>query len=92
MPFGVVNDPATFQGYINSVLRKYLYLFCITYLDDILIYLEDIKSHTYNVKKVLKRLLKYRLFVKLDKCVFGVSEISFLGFILTTEGVKIDPL
>ena len=91
MPFGVVNGPTTFQGYINSVLCKYLNLFFIAYLDDILIYLEDIKSHNNNVRKILERLLKHRLFVKLEKCVFGVAEISFLGFIFTTEGVKMDP-
>ena len=92
MPFGVVNGPATFQGYINSVLREYLDLFCIAYLDDILIYLKDIKSHTHDVRKVLEHLLKHGLFIKLEKCVFGVSKISFLGFILRTEGVKMDSL
>ena len=91
IPFGVVNGPATFQGYINSVLREYLDLFCFAYLDDILIYSEDIKSHSNDVRKVLERVLKHGLFVKLEKCVFGVAKISFLGFILTTEGVKMDP-
>ena len=42
IPFGVVNGPGTFQSYINLVLRKYLDLFCIAYLDDILIYSKDI--------------------------------------------------
>lgn len=91
MPFGVVNGPATFQGYINSALRDYLDLFCIAYLDDILIYSENAKTHTQDVRRVLERLLKHGLFVKLEKCVFGVSEISFLGFVLTTDGVKMDP-
>lgn len=44
MPFGVVNGPATFQGYINSILREYLDLFYIAYWDDILIYSKDIKA------------------------------------------------
>lgn len=73
-------------------MREYLDLFCIAHLDDILIYSEDIKSHTHDVRKALERLLKHGLFVKLEKCVFGVSEIGFLGFILPTEGVKVDPL
>ena len=90
MPFGVVNGPATFQGYINSVLREYLDLLCIAYLDDILIYSVDPTTHTEDVRKVLKRLLKHGLFVKLKKCVFSIPQISFLGFILTTEGVKMD--
>ncbi len=91
MPFGVVNGPATFQGYINSVLRKYFDRLCITYLNDILVYSLDIMQHTNDVRAVLKRLLKNELFVKLEKCVLRVEEISFLGFLLTTEGVKMEP-
>ena len=91
MPFGVVNGPATSQGYINSVVRDYLDLICIAYLDDILIYSQNAKTYTQDVRKVLERLLKHGLFVKLEKCVFVVSKISFLGFILTTEGVKMNP-
>ena len=91
MPFGIVNGPTTFQGYINLVLCEYLDLFCIAYLNDILIYLEDIKSHSNDVRKILERLLKHGLFVKLEKCIFRVAEISFLRFILTIEGVKLDP-
>ena len=91
MPFGVVNGPATFQGYINSVLREYLDRLCIAYLDDILIYSVDPAQHTNDIRAVLKRLLKHGLFVKLEKCVFRVKEISFLGFLLTTEAVKMEP-
>lgn len=90
MLFGVVNSPITFQGYINLVFYKYLNLFYIAYFDDNLIYSKDIKSYTHNVRKVLERLLKHRLFVKLEKCILRVSEISFLGFILPIEGVKRD--
>lgn len=90
MLFGVVNSSATFQGYINSVLHDYLNLFCIAYLNNILIYLENVKSHTKNVRKVLEYLLKHGLFIKLEKYVFSVLELSFLGFIFTTKGVKID--
>ena len=60
-------------------------------MDDILIYSQNAKTHIQDVRKVLERLLKHELFVKLEKCVFGVSEIGFLGFILTTEGVKMYP-
>ena len=65
MPFGVVNSPATFQGYINYVLRKYLGILCITYLDDILIYSVNSQTHTGNVLKVLQQHLKYGLYINL---------------------------
>ena len=60
-------------------------------MDDILIYSQNAKTHTQDVRKVLERLLKQGLFVKLEKCVLSVSEIGFLAFILTTEGIKMDP-
>ena len=64
---------------------------CITYLDDILIYSVNPAQYTNDVRAILKRLLKYGLFVKLEKCVFCVKEISFLEFLLMTEGVKMEP-
>ncbi len=75
MPFGIVNGPATFQGYINSVLREYLDRLCISYLNDILVYSLDLMQHTNDVRAVLKRLLKHGLFLKLEKCVFRMEEI-----------------
>lgn len=101
MPFKVVNGPATFQEYINSTLYDSLDLFstpydsldlfCIAYLDNILIYLKNAKMHIQNVRKVLEYLLKYKLFVKLEKCVFNISKISFLDVVFMTDGVKMDP-
>ncbi len=90
MPFGVVNGPATFQGYINSVLRGYLDRLFIAYLDDISVYSLELTQYTNDVRAVLKRLLKHGLFVKMEKCVFCVEEISFLKFLLTTKGVKME--
>ncbi len=84
MSFWVVNGPATFQGCINSVLRKYLNILCIAYLDYIWIYSVNPFNHTKAVCLALQILLKHSLFVKLEKCVISVTEIPFLGFILTT--------
>jgi Reverse transcriptase (RNA-dependent DNA polymerase) len=56
MPFGLINAPATFQSYINEALRGYLDIFCITYLDDIMVYSERVEDHEEHVRKVLKRL------------------------------------
>ncbi len=91
MPFGVVNGPATFQGYINSVLREYLDRLCIAYLDDILVYSLDLTQNKNDFRAVLKRLLKHRLFVKLEKYIFCVEEISFLGSLLTIKGERMEP-
>ena len=91
MPFEVFNGPFTFQCYINSVVREYPDIFYISYLDDVLIYSVDSSKHTEAVFQVLKMLPKHDLFVKLEKSEFYVTEIFFLGFILTKEGVKMEP-
>ena len=70
MPFGLTNAPATFQSFINSVLRPYLEKFVILYLDDILIYSKTLDEHVEHVRTVLKTLLKNDLYAKPKKCEF----------------------
>eukprot|EP00833_Pecoramyces_ruminatium_P005257 jgi/Orpsp1_1/1179289/evm.model.c7180000068770.1 len=69
MPFGLKNAPATFQSFINYVLRPYLEKFVILYLDDILIFSDDLETHHKQVRQVLETLLENNLYVKLEKCV-----------------------
>ena len=61
LPFGLTNSPATYQRYINNVLFDYLDVFCTAYLDDILIYSEDLLEHEEYIKKVLNQLKLARL-------------------------------
>jgi hypothetical protein len=56
LPFGLTNSPATYQRYINEVLFDYLNDFYTTYLDNILIYSNNVLEHKYYVKLVLQRL------------------------------------
>ena len=90
MPFGLANAPATFQDHINVILRDYLDVFCITYLDNIFIYLEDLAQHTEHVQKVFKRLEKYNLYVKLEKCKFYTKQVGFVEFIITPDSVSME--
>ena len=90
MPFGLKNAPATFQHFINDVLGDYLDDFVISYIDDILIFSNSIEEHHIHVKKVLKRLLENNLVVKLEKCEFDKSETTFLGYVISKEGLKMD--
>jgi hypothetical protein len=82
MPFGLTNAPACFQRLINTALKGYLDIFCTAYLDDIIIYSEQEENHTEHVRKVLKRLIQWKLRLKLKKCEFRVKETTFLGHIL----------
>jgi len=89
MPFGVVNTPATFQTMMNKILREFLDHGAVVYLDDILIYSENMDDHIKLVQKVLDRLQQHDLAVSLKKSVFHQDEVQFLGYIVKTSGVTI---
>lgn len=91
LPFGLCNGPGTYQRYMNDVLMEYLDDFCTAYLDDILIYSEDPTQHQEHVAKVLQRLRDAGLQADIQKCEFGVERTKYLGYILTTKGVEMDP-
>jgi len=91
MPFGLTNAPATAQRFMNDTLHKYLDIFCVCYIDEILIYSRNRKEHKQLVRKVLQKLKEAGLFIKPEKCEFSVQKTKFLGFIISEEGLEIDP-
>jgi hypothetical protein len=91
MPFGLTNGPASFQHYINDALRDYLDIFCTAYLDDILIYSDSLDDHKEHVRKVLQRLREFGLQADIAKCEFHVQEVKYLGLIVGTSGIRMDP-
>jgi len=91
MPFGLTNAPATFQAYINRALAGLVDVICVVYLDDILIYSMTQAEHRRNTATVLERLRKFQLYANLKKCEFDTQEVEFLGFIISPDGVKMDP-
>ena len=91
MPFGLTNAPATFQALINNVLREYLDIFVVVYLDDVLIFTKGTREdHTEKVRQVLKRLEEYELYLKVSKFEFYKQSVKFLGHIVSTEGIQMD--
>ena len=91
MPFELTNTSATFQTFINNVLWEYLNQFVIIYLDDILIYFKTKEQHVQHVCKVLQALQNAELQVKPEKSLFHSKEVHFLGFIVTPEGLWMNP-
>lgn len=91
MPFGLTNAPAQFQAYINQILAGLIDIICVVYLDDILIFSDTEEEHVQHVREVLRRLRKARLFVKLGKCEWHTRETEYLGYIVSREGIKVDP-
>lgn len=90
MPFGLTNALASFQSYINRVLRPYLDITVIVFLDEIFVFLRNPSLHEKHVWEVFKALFKAGLYIKQSKCLFSITRISFLGFILTNKGIKME--
>src|SRR5271163_2167307 len=92
-PFGLTGAPATFQRYINWVLREYLDEFCSAYIDDILIFSSgSLADHRNKVKKVLQRLRDAGLQLDIAKCEFEVQTVRYLGFVIEAgAGVSMEP-
>ena len=88
MSFELTNASATFQTYINNVLREYLDKFVIVYLDDILIYSQIEKKHVHHVQKVLEAMKRVDLRIKLEKSEFHKEEVKFLDHILFNAKIK----
>ena len=91
MPFGLTNAPASFQEYINKIFAEKLDIFVIVYLDDILIYTnDDGDGYVSAVQWVLERLKKFSLFANLKKCRFHQEEVQFLGYVVSSKGIRME--
>ena len=91
IPFGLTGGPALWQRFINDLLWEYLNDFCTVYLDDILIYNTSMKKHRQHVRKVLTKLREAGIQANVDKCEFHVTKTKYLGLIVSTKGIKMDP-
>ena len=92
MPFGLTNAPAAFMDLMNRVFRPYLDQFVMVFIDDILVYSKDAQEHEHHLRIVLQTLRENQLFAKLSKCDFWFKEVSFLGHIVSAEGIRVDPV
>ncbi|KAI2665823.1 Transposon Tf2-9 polyprotein [Labeo rohita] len=90
MPFGLANSPSYFQAFVNEVFRDMLNRWVIVYIDDILIYSNSYSEHVTHVRATLQRLISHQLYAKEEKCEFHLDKISFLGYIISPEGVAMD--
>ncbi|KAJ8754270.1 hypothetical protein K2173_002170 [Erythroxylum novogranatense] len=91
MPFGLTNAPAAFMDLMNRVFRPYLDQFVVVFIDDILVYSRNEHDHSEHLRIVLQTLRERQLYAKLSKCDFWLQEISFLGYVVSSEGIRVDP-
>jgi hypothetical protein len=91
MSFGLTNAPAYFINLMNNVFMEELEKFVVVFIDDILVYSKSVEEHEQHLRVVMGKLRAHKLYAKFSKCEFWMEKISFLGHILTAEGVAVDP-
>ena len=87
MSFGLKNAPAAFMDLMNPIFQPYVDQFVVMFIDNILVYSKDQEIHDTHLRVVLETLRKEQLYAKLSKCEFWLNEVSFLGYIVSKEGI-----
>jgi hypothetical protein len=77
--------------FMNKVFMEYLDKFVVVFIDDILIFMKNEEEHDEHLHLVLQKLRENQLYAKLNKCEFWLKDVSFLGHIISEEGISIDP-
>ncbi|UYV70101.1 K02A2.6-like [Cordylochernes scorpioides] len=91
MPFGLKNAASTFQRIIQHILGELLWKGTCSFQDDILVYTKTWQEHMELLSKVFDKLRQYNMKLKLSKCIFGRTEVKYLGHIISHNQLKPDP-
>ena len=90
MSFGVTNALASLMDIMNRMFKQHLDLFVIVFIDDILIYSRSEEEHASNLRVVLQTLKDRQLFAKFSKFEFWLQSIAFLGYIVSSKGIRVN--
>ncbi|TYK22124.1 ty3-gypsy retrotransposon protein [Cucumis melo var. makuwa] len=91
MSFGLTNASTVFMDLMNRVFKDFLDTFVIVFIDDILIYSKTEAEHEEPMHQVLETLRANKLYAKFFQCEFWLKKVSFLGHVVSSEGVSVDP-
>ncbi|GJX31597.1 putative reverse transcriptase domain-containing protein [Tanacetum coccineum] len=91
MPFGLTNAPAVFMDLMNQMCKPYLDKFVIVFIDVIMIYSKSKQKHEEHLKLILELLKKEQLYAKFSKCEFWIPKVQFLGHVIDSQGIHVDP-
>jgi transposase InsO family protein len=91
MPFGLTNAPATFQRLMERCMGDLNLRDCLIYLDDIIIFSSTFEEHLQRLDSVFSRLADHNLKLKASKCEFFKSKVTYLGHVVSEDGISADP-
>ena len=91
MLFGLTNAPAAFMDLMHRVFQPYFVQFVVVFIDNILIYSQSKEEHEDHLRIVLQALRGHQLYAKFNKCEFWITEVKFLGHVVSTSSVSVDP-
>ena len=91
MPFSLTNTPTVFMDLMNRMFKLFPDRFVIIFIDDILVYSKSIMEHEKHSRVVLGILRDKQLSAKFSKCEFWLNKVVFLGYVISAEGVYVDP-
>jgi hypothetical protein len=91
MSFGLTNAPAYFMYLMNKVFMEYLDKFVLVFIDDILIFSKMEEEQEKHLRLILEKLGSNQLYAKFSKCEFWLTEVTFLGHVISAGGVLVDP-
>ena len=92
LPMGLCNSPATFQRLVDIVFAGLIRECTVAYVDDLNIYSNDLRNHFRHLRQVFNRIRLAGLLLNPEKCEFFKTSISFLGYVVSADGIKTDPV
>jgi hypothetical protein len=91
LSFGLTNAPTYFMYLMNKMFMEYLEKFVVVFINDILLFSKTEEEHEKHLRMVLEKLRSNQLYAKFSKCEFWLTEVAFLGHVISAGGVSVDP-